>query len=120
MRKVGVAALIGALTAGAPLATPSAGRAEAQDGACSCYASFDAIDSDLNYVDWYYNSTTLNAPADQCDEACDGWRRNWFYFNACDYPKRINRGRNAWWGYDNGLTDNNLGPDTWWCPSPPP
>lgn len=48
------------------------------------------------------------------------WQRDWFYWNACDFPMRINRGRNAWWSYDEGAWQTNIGPDTWWCPFPPP
>ncbi len=119
-RRAVVALLVTLLIAGAPLGSPSAGTAEAQDAGCSCYASFDAVDSDLEFVDWYFNYAMLPVPAAECADACDAWRRDWFYGHACDVPIRINRGRQAWWGYYNGLTDNHIGPDTWWCPFPPP
>jgi hypothetical protein len=118
-RTVVIAAMVAALVMGGPLAFPSGDVAEAQSG-CSCFASVDAIDSDLQYVDRYYTSTFINVPSEVCGTTCDAWRRNWFYFTACDYPRRINRGRNAWWGYDDGLSTVDIGPETWFCPMPPP
>lgn len=119
-KQVVVAAMVGVLVMGAPLVVPSDGTADAQGNRCACYASFDAIDSDLRFVGRYYNTTWADLPADACAGACDAWRRDWFYGTACNVPTRINRGRNAWWGYDNGLTEMHEGPDTWWCPFPPP
>lgn len=119
-RVVVVALLVAALTIGAPLARQPEAAAQAQSPSCACYASFDGIDSDLQYVDWYSHYAVLGAAPPDCSTACEGWRRQWFYDYACDFPVRINRGRNAWWGYADGLTDNHIGPDTWWCPNPPP
>ena len=110
--------LVASLTFGTPLVMP--GEAEAQFGGCYCQASFDAIDSDMRYLGRYYNSQFIDLPANACSQACDGWRREWFYWNACDVPTRINRGRNAWWGYDDGWFGIYEGPDTWYCPFPPP
>jgi hypothetical protein len=115
-----VAALVAALTLGGPVFMSSGTAAQAQNRLCACFASFDAIDSDNQYVGWYYNSAIVDMSIEPCWQACDTWRRNWFYWNACDVPTRINRGRNAWSGYDDGLGDTYIGPDTWWCPFPPP
>ncbi len=121
--RIAIAAIVAALTAGGPIVVPSGQTAEAQVGqnaSCYCFASFDAIDSDMRFVSRYYNQTLLDLPSDACGTACDQWRRDWFYRNACDFPIRINRGRNAWWGYYDGQWDTHLGPETWWCPFPPP
>ena len=118
-RKLVVAVITGVLTVGSPVLTPF-GRADAQNVECFCAASFDAVDSDLRYVGRYFNSTSFPVPVSECSATCDGWRRDWFYWHACDNPVRINRGRNAWWGYDTGSLDTLVGPDTWWCPFPPP
>ena len=118
--RVVIGLLVTLLVAGGPPGLPSDSVAEAQDAGCSCYASFDGVDSDLEYVDWYSNDAMPAAAPSDCANACDAWRRDWFYRHACDFPTRINRGRNAWWGYYNGLTDNHIGPDTWWGPFPPP
>jgi hypothetical protein len=115
-----VVMLVGLLTAGLPIVMPATDTADAQGNQCSCFASFDAVDSDLRFIERYYNSVSIDLPADACPAACDAWRRQWFYWDACDFPVRINRGRNAWWGYDNGLFGMHEGPDTWWCPFPPP
>jgi hypothetical protein len=119
-KQIVVALLTATFVTGGPVMLPSLDVADAQNGQCLCYASFDAVDSDLRFVSRYYNSATINAPANACPGACDGWRREWFYWNACDFPIRINRGRNAWWGYYDGLSETHEGPDTWWCPFPPP
>lgn len=115
-----IAAMVGMLVVAGPVVVPSGDTADAQNNSCSCYASFDAVDSDLRFVGRYYNSAMIDLPAEACPQACDAWRREWFYWNACDFPVRINRGRNAWWGYVNGLFETHEGPDTWWCPFPPP
>lgn len=117
---VAVSIVVVALALGTPVVIPSIDTAAAQNTRCSCYATFDGVDSDLKYVDRYYNTTAIDVPANECGEACDAWRREWFYWNACDFPMRINRGRNAWWGYVAGGFDTHEGPETWWCPFPPP
>lgn len=114
-----IAALVVTLVIGGSI-VPSGDRAEAQAESCVCYAGFDAIDSDLTFVGQYYNSTSATLSAEECGAACDTWRRNWFYGNACDFPRRINRARNAYWGFDNGVATSVIGPETWWCPFPPP
>lgn len=122
-RRMVIAALVAVLTLGGPIFLSSALTAEAQaqqNAGCYCSASFDAIDSDLRMVARYYNNTWLNVPAEACGVSCDSWRRDWFYWNACDFPRRIKKGNNAWWGYDDGVWQTNIGPDTWWCPFPPP
>jgi hypothetical protein len=119
-RNLGIAAMVATLTVGGPVFVPAVGTAAAQSNACGCFASFDAIDSDLRYVGRYYNWVAFDVSAEQCAATCDGWRREWFYWNACDYPMRINRGTNAWWGYEGGAYETFIGPDTWWCPFPPP
>jgi len=118
-KRLVIAAMVMVLVGGGSIG-PSGDTAAAQAESCVCYASFDAIDSDLDFVGRYYNSTSATVPADECSTACDTWRRAWFYGNACDYPTRINRGRNAYWGFDNGLATTVVGPETWWCPFPPP
>src|SRR5688500_2359257 len=96
-RHIVIGLLVALLTAGAPLGSPSGGaaQAQAQDAGCGCYASFDGVDSDLEYVDWYSNYAMPAAAPSDCADACDAWRRDWFYRHACDFPTRINRGRNA-------------------------
>ena len=119
-RKLVIAAMVATLTVGAPVFLPEAGNVDAQGTVCSCFAGFDGIDSDLRFVNRYYNSATFAAAPGGCAPACDGWRRDWFYRNACDYPTRINRGTRAFWGYEAARADTFIGPDTWWCPFPPP
>ena len=87
---------------------------------CTCFAAVDAIDSDLRFVNRYYKSATVAGSGSQCAQACDSWRRDWFYRDACDNPTRINRGMNASWGYSSAREDTLIGPATWWCPFPPP
>ena len=118
--KLVVAVVVAALTAGAPALLPNNGKADAQGTGCSCSAAFDAIDSDLQFVSRYYKATTLGVGPDQCSSACNSWRRDWFYRDACDHPTRINRGTRATWGFENGPSGTFIGPDTWWCPQPPP
>lgn len=108
-----------AIAVAAPALLPQGARVGAQGG-CSCFARVDAIDSDLRFVDKYYTATVLPAGSGDCAQACDRWRRDWFYGQACDRPTRINRGTNAWWGYEHQRADVFIGPDTWWCPYPPP
>jgi hypothetical protein len=119
-RRVLVAAIVAALIVGGPVVVPEAGMADAQANTCYCYASVDAIDSDLQFVDRYFNSVAIELPADACESTCDAWRQEWFYQEACDFPVRINRGRNAWWGYYDGRWETYNGPYTWFCPFPPP
>jgi hypothetical protein len=118
--KLVIGVVVGALIAGAPSVLPNVGRADAQVSVCTCSAAFDAINSDLQFVSRYYNQATLAASPAQCGSACDAWRRNWFYKDACDHPTRINRGARASWGFDSGRNETFIGPDTWWCPMPPP
>ena len=118
-RQLIVATLVLALALGGPVMLEDA-TVSAQNGGCSCFASFEGIDSDLRPVGRYYNWTTLGASAVSCATSCDAWRREWFYENACNRPVRINRARNAWWGYEAGFVETFIGPDTWWCPFPPP
>jgi hypothetical protein len=118
-KRLVIAAMVVMLLVGGSI-VPSGDRAEAQAESCVCYAGFDAIDSDLQFVGQYYNSTSATLSVDECGPACDTWRRDWFYGNACDYPRRINRARNAYWGFDNGVATSVIGPETWWCPFPPP
>jgi hypothetical protein len=118
--KLVVAVVVAALTAGAPALLPNSGKADAQSTGCTCSAAFDAINSDLQFVSRYYNRTTLGVSPDQCSSACSSWRRDWFYRDACDHPTRINRGTRASWGFENGRSETFVGPDTWWCPFPPP
>lgn len=115
-----IAAMVVTLTAGAPVFVAETGRADAQIGGCTCFAAVDAIDSDLRFVSRYYKSATLAGSGAQCAQACDSWRRDWFYRDACDTPTRINRGTNASWGYESGRSETSIGPATWWCPLPPP
>ena len=105
---------------GGPALLPEAGKASAQVGGCSCYAAFDAIDSDLRNIGRRYSQTTLGASGSSCASACNAWRRDWFYTNACDHPTRINRGTQAFWGVETGQGETFIGPETWWCPMPPP
>jgi hypothetical protein len=119
-RKVIVAAVAVAIGIGAPALLPEAGRASAQGGGnCSCFAAFDAIDSDLRNIGRYYKTATVGG-AGGCASACATWRRDWFTRDACDNPTRINRGTRASWGYEQGGSETFIGPDTWWCPFPPP
>ncbi len=119
-RKLVLAAMVTTAAVGGPVFAPDSGRAHAQIGGCTCSAAVDAIDSDLRFVERYYRSTTLAGSGSQCAEACDSWRRDWFYRDACDNPRRINRGTNASWGYSTGQSEVFVGPTTWWCPFPPP
>ena len=119
-RKLVIAAMVAALTAGGPVFVPDSGEADAQITGCTCVAAVDAIDSDLRFVERYYKSAMLPAAGSQCAQACDSWRRDWFYRDACDHPRRINRGTNASWGYVSGPGETFIGPATWWCPFPPP
>ena len=120
-RRLVIGVMVASLVVGGPLLSPVTATAEAQGTTCYCSASFDAIDSDLRFIGRYYNWTIINAPSDEeCAGSCDGWRRDWFYRNACEFPIRINRGRNAFWEYQNGSSTTFTGPDTWWCPFPPP
>jgi hypothetical protein len=107
------------LAIGGPALLPDEGRASAQVGGCSCYAAFDAIDSDLRNIGRRYQQTSLGGPAG-CASACNAWRRDWFYDNACDNPTRINRGTQAFWGFETAQGETFVGPETWWCPMPPP
>jgi hypothetical protein len=118
--KLVIAVVVAALTIGAPAFLPDAGNADAQVNGCACSAAFDAIDSDLRFVSRYYKSTTLGVSPGECGSACNSWRGDWFYRDACDHPTRINRGKNATWGFDNGQGETFIGTDTWWCPLPPP
>ena len=119
-RKLVIAAMVVTLTVGGPVVAPDDASVEAQGTGCSCFASFDGVDSDLRFVARYSNSTTLAVGGLGCAAGCDGWRRDWFYRDACDNPTRINRGTKAWWGYEAATSDTFIGPDTWWCPFPPP
>ena len=119
-RHLVVAAVMMTLAVGGPAFLPNAGQASAQVGGCTCSAAFDAIDSDLQNLGRRYNSATLGASGTQCASACNAWRREWFYQNACDNPTRINRGTRASWGFEDGRSETFVGPDTWWCPLPPP
>ena len=118
--KLVIGVVVVALAVGAPSVIPEAGRADAQVSVCTCSAAFDAVNSDLQFVSRYYNQATLGVSPDQCGSACDTWRRNWFYKDACDHPTRINRGTRASWGFESGRSETFIGPDTWWCPMPPP
>ena len=118
--RIRVATLTGLLAAAALLLPPAGRPAEAQNAGCYCFASFDATDSDLRFAGRYFNSHYISQPEVDCASSCDAWWRDWFYWQACDVPQRINRGKNAWWGYDNGSFASYIGPDTWWCPFPPP
>jgi hypothetical protein len=115
-----VAAAAVAFAVSAPAWLPDTGKASAQISGCSCYAAFDAIDSDLRNIGRYQKSTVLGAPAGGCASACNAWRREWFSRDACDKPTRINRGIRASWGFEAARTETFVGPDTWWCPFPPP
>ena len=119
-RNLVIATIAATLVLGGPVFVPSTGTVHAQVAGCSCFASFDAIDSDLQYVGRYFGWMSMNLSETECATACDGWWREWFYWNACDHPIRINRGRNAVWGYQTGWSEAFIGPDTWWCPLPPP
>ena len=118
--KLLVAVVVASLTVGAPTLMPNSGKADAQISGCTCSAAFDAINSDLQFVSRYYNRTTLGVSPDQCSSACNSWRKDWFYRDACDRPTRINRGTRATWGFENGQGETFIGTDTWWCPMPPP
>ena len=118
--KLVIVVLVTTLTSAAPALLPNAGKADAQISSCTCSAAFDAIDSDLQFVSRYYNRVTLGVSPDQCSAACNNWRRDWFYRDACDHPTRINRGKNATWGFENSQGETFIGTDTWWCPMPPP
>jgi hypothetical protein len=115
-----IGVLVTTLTAGAPALLPNEGEADAQISSCTCTAAFDAIDSDLQFVSRYFNRATLGVSPDQCSSACNNWRRDWFYRDACDHPTRINRGKNATWGFESSQGETFVGTDTWWCPMPPP
>lgn len=119
-RNLVIAAMVVTLTAGAPVFVPEAAQADAQISGCSCFAAVDAIDSNLRFVARYYQAAMLPGSGAQCAAACDSWRRDWFYRDACDTPTRINRGTNASWGYEGGQGESFIGPATWWCPFPPP
>ena len=119
-RKLVVAAIATAVGLAAPALLPDAGRASAQIGGCTCYAAFDAIDSDLRNLGRRYESANVGATGSGCVTACSAWRRDWFARVACDNPTRINRGIRAMWGAESGLVETFAGPDTWWCPFPPP
>jgi hypothetical protein len=119
-RKLVVAAIATALGVAAPAFLPDAGKASAQIGSCRCYAAFDAIDSDLRNLGRRYESTSVAATGSGCVSACTAWRRDWFTRIACDNPTRINRGTTAMLGAETGPVDTFVGPDTWWCPFPPP
>ena len=118
--KLIVVIVAASLTVGMPALLPYSAKADAQVSACTCSAAFDAVNSDLQFVSRYYNRVTLGVSPDQCSSACNNWRKDWFYRDACDYPTRINRGKNATWGFENGQGDTFIGTDTWWCPFPPP
>jgi hypothetical protein len=118
--KLIVAAVMVTLVVGGPAFLPSLGNASAQGAGCTCSAALDAVDSDLQNIGRRYNKATLGVPAEQCAAACNSWRRDWFYRDACDKPTRINRGTRASWGFESGRSETFVGPDTWWCPMPPP
>jgi hypothetical protein len=118
--KLVIVVMVATLTTGGPIFLPAASKADAQNSVCTCVAAFDAINSDLQFVSRYYNHTTLGVSPDQCGSACSSWRRDWFYRDACDHPTRINRGTRASWGFEVGRSETFVGPDTWWCPFPPP
>ena len=118
--KLVVAVVVSTLTVGAPALLPNSGKADAQISACTCSAAFDGVNSDLQFVSRYYNRTTMSVSPDQCSSACNNWRKDWFYRDACDHPTRINRGKNATWGFENSQGETFIGTDTWWCPFPPP
>lgn len=119
-RQLVIAAAVATLAVGGPALLPNAGTVDAQIGGCECVAAFDAIDSDLRNVGRRYNRTTLGVSAGGCASACSTWRRDWFSRDACDNPTRINRGARASWGFDSGQSETFVGPDTWYCPFPPP
>ena len=119
-RRLFVLAVSVTFAIGGPALLPDTGKASAQVGGCSCYAAFDAIDSDLRNIGRRYHQTTLGTSGGGCASACNAWRREWFYNDACDNPTRINRGARASWGFENAQGETFLGPDTWWCPMPPP
>src|SRR5688572_15602122 len=119
-KKVVVAAFATVVGLAAPALLPDAGKASAQIGSCRCYAAFDAVDSDLRNLGRRYESASVGATGSGCVSACSTWRRDWFTGVACDNPTRINRGIRATWGAESGLVETFVGPDTWWCPFPPP
>src|SRR5688500_19387907 len=99
-RRLFVLAVSVALAVGGPAVLPDSGKASAQVGGCSCYAAFDAIDSDLRNIGRRFHQTTLGTSAGSCASACNAWRREWFYNDACDKPTRINRGARASCGFE--------------------
>ena len=119
-RKLIVAAIAAAIGISTPAFLPDAGTASAQMGGCSCFAAYDAIDSDLRNLGRVYKQTTLGASGSGCASACSAWRREWFTQEACERPTRINRGTRAAWGYQDANNETFIGLDTWWCPFPPP
>lgn len=118
-RRSMVAVLAAAVALALPALLPDTSRVNAQGG-CKCFASVNAVNSDLRPIGRYYETTVLGAGAGGCATACNQWRRAWFYDDACDHPTRINRGTNAWWGYEHQFAEVFVGPETWWCPFPPP
>jgi len=118
--KLLVAVIVASLTVGAPALMPNSGKADAQINSCTCTAAFDGVNSDLQFVSRYFNRATMSVSPDQCSSACNNWRKDWFYRDACDHPTRINRGTKAIWGFENGQGETFIGTDTWWCPFPPP
>jgi hypothetical protein len=119
-RKLFVLAVSVTFAVGVPALLSDTGKAAAQTGGCTCYAAFDAIDSDLRNIGRRFNQASIGASGGSCAAACNAWRRDWFYKDACDNPTRINRGTRASWGFENAQGETLLGPDTWWCPMPPP